>query len=243
MKSAWIWAAMALLPVSMAAQSALPAGTILPVSLHRAINAAKARNGQLIQARVMQNIPGTSIHRGARVLGHIVAVTSQKNGPSRLDIVFDSIEDHGRSIPLHAHLRAVASYLEVAQAQIPEEEASRGINPENATTQQIGGEMVYRGGGHVESGVQIVGEPTPYGVRALPRAQRGQSCRGVDGNNSKPQAFWLFSTDACGVYGYSNLRIVHAGRTTPQGRIVLEAKRGKLALDGGSGLLLRVAGS
>ncbi len=243
MKRTWIWAAIISLPLGITAQSAPPVGTILPVTLDRTLNVNKAYAGQEIRAEVMQNIPGTVIRRRDHVLGHVVKVTSSKNGPSTLEIRFDAVQVRDRRIPLRTNLRALASFIEVQDAQIPEEMASRGITPEVATTQQIGGDQVYRGGGPVTAGNMTVGEPTAYGVLARPRVQPGLSCRGVIADNSLPQALWLFSTDACGVYGLSNIRIEHAGRTDPAGNIILASDRGKLNLEGGTGLLLRVNGS
>jgi hypothetical protein len=225
------------------AQSALPAGTVLPVSLDRGIKAGSARPGQEIRARIMQDIPGTSIHRGAHVLGHVVRAEAPKNGPARLEISFDNVQEHGRRIPFRSNLRAMASFFEVEQAQIPEDMSDRGLTPETWTTQQIGGDQVYRGGGPVAVGDTVVGEPNPYGVVGPPLSQSGEGCRGQLDGNTSPQAFWLFSTDACGVYGFPNIRIEHAGRTNPQGTIILIAQSGKLAIGSGSGLLLRVQGS
>jgi hypothetical protein len=77
-------------------------------------------------------------------------------------------------------------------------------------------------------------------VLGMPRIQTGLGCRGVVSDANQPQAMWLFSTDACGVYGYANIRIEHAGRTDPAGTIVLVADNGRLKLQSGSGMLLRV---
>ena len=240
MKSAWILATVLAFAAPMMAQGAVPAGTILPVSLNKGLNASKVHTGQEIRARVMQDVPGTQMRRGAEVVGHVVEVNSSRNGPAKLAIRFDSVRVHGQSIPVSTNLRAMASFVEVQQAQVPEEEASRGLTPETWTTEQIGGDQVYRGGGPVAAGLSVVGEPTPYGVLGSPRSQEGQPCRGVVADANGPQAFWLFSTDACGVYGYPNIRIDHAGRTSPAGTIVLSAAHGKLKLQSGTGLLLRV---
>ena len=242
-KYTWLLVAMTLLPLGMKAQNVLPSGTIIPVSLDKGINASKAHAGQAIKGVVMQNIPSTPIRRGAEVLGHVVRVTSSKNGPTRLEFTFDSVKMHGKVIPLKANLRALASFMEVQDAQIPEDSPDSGVTPADATTQQIGGDEVYRGGGPVAVGVETVGQPTPYGVLAIPRAQPGQNCRGQIGSNTQSQALWLFSTDACGVYGFSNIRIAHAGRTEPAGTIILATDKGKLSLNSGSGILLRVQGS
>jgi hypothetical protein len=240
MKSEWMLTALLLLSAAMMAQGAVPAGTILPVSLDKGLNVSKVHPGHEIRAKVMQDVPGTTIRRGAEVLGHVVEANSSGNGPARLEIRFDSVRMRGQSIPIRTNLRAVASFVEVQQAQVPEEEASRGLNPQTWTTEQIGGEQVYRGGGPVATGITTVGEPTPYGVLGMPRIQTGLGCRGVVSDANQPQAMWLFSTDACGVYGYANIRIEHAGRTDPAGTIVLVADNGRLKLQSGSGMLLRV---
>ena len=175
----------------LAAQAVVPPGTILPVSLDTGLDARKAASGQPIRAEIMQDIPGTPIKRRAHVVGHVVQASGPSHGPARLVLRFDAVEQQARRIPIQPHLRAIASFLEVEEAQTPEEGAERGITPEVATTQQIGGEQVYRGGGPVASGITTVGLPTPYGVLGLPRSHPGQPCGGVI--NDRPQAFWLFS--------------------------------------------------
>jgi hypothetical protein len=240
MKYSWILAAILAWPAILTAQSALPAGTILPVSLDKTVDVRKVHPGQEIQARVMQDIPGSSIRRGARVLGHVVESSLSTNGQARLSIRFDSVRQHGESVPIATNLRALASFLEVEEAQVPEDMSSRGLTPDTWTTQQIGGDEVYRGGGPVAAGLEPVGESTFYGVLGRPLAQYGEACRGVVADASRPQAFWLFSTSACGVYGYAGVRIQHSGRTDPVGVIVLVSDNGKLNLRVGSGMLLRV---
>lgn len=225
-----------LLASSLAAQNVIPAGTILPLQLDTGLNAAKAKAGQEIRASVMQNIPGTPVHRGAHVVGHVVSVM-----PSRIEVRFDTLLVRDQRIPLTTNLRALASMVEVEQAQDPEAGPDRGTPPAWYTTRQIGGEQVYRGGGPVARGITAVGEPVPYGV--LDRLNPNPPCRAAIANNDAPQALWLFSSDACGLYGYDNLAIDHAGRTEPVGTIRLSAKTGKLKIRSGSGLLLRVQGS
>jgi hypothetical protein len=69
----------------------------------------------------------------------------------------------------------------------------------------------------------------------LPRSHPGQPCGGVI--NDRPQAFWLFSTDACGAYGLGDIRIEPNGAG---GEIVLVAEGGRLTLRSGTALLLRL---
>jgi hypothetical protein len=221
-------------------QRALPVGTLIPVSLSTALNTDKRHPGDPIHAEVMQDIPGTSVKRRAHVVGHVVSVSRGSNGNARLEFRIDTIKMRRQSIPMATALRALASFLEVQEAQVPEEGASRGITPEVATTTQIGGDQVYRGGGPVAVHGEVVGKPTPWGVVAVPRVHPGMPCRGQFGGHTGLQAFWLFSTDACGVYGLSDVLIEHAGRTAPTGTIVLVSTKGKLNIGTGAALLLRV---
>lgn len=232
-------AAAGMLPSSVLAQSAVPAGTLLPVTISNGLDVKHVHPGQQIRAEVMQSIPGTPIKRRSHVLGNIVSVTHAA-GQSSMELRFTVAQAHGSNMPIRTSLRAIASFIEVQEAQVPEEGASRGITPEVATTRQIGGDQVYRGGGPAASGETIVGRPTAWGVLGEPRVQRGARCHGVVDGNTRPQAFWLFSTDACGVYGLSDIRIEHAGRSEPSGTIMLRSTDGELNLRGGAALLLRV---
>lgn len=235
MKSACL-ALLALLPLSLLAQNSIPAGTVLPVQLDTGLNARKLHTDEAIRARIMQNIPGTRIHRGAHVLGHVVSAT-----PEEIEIHFDALAAHGRRIPINASLRALASMMEVEEAQIPEGGADRALPPDQRNRRQIGGEEVYRYEGPVTRGFDVVGRATPYGVLGAVSAH--PPCRGALDGNDRPQALWLFSTDACGLYGFSDITLQHAGRTAPTGTIRIAGPSGKLNIRSGSGLLLRVLGS
>jgi hypothetical protein len=67
-------------------------------------------------------------------------------------------------------------------------------------------------------------------------------CRGSFPANDNPQALWIFSASACGSYGFSDLKISHAGRTAPFGQIELQSS-GSVHVSGGSAFLLRVDAS
>jgi hypothetical protein len=239
----------ALLTLSGAAsaQISIPVGTVIPVALHGSLSTTKSKPGQVVKARIMQDIPlgeGSKIPAGSYVEGKVISVTPASNGnPARITFEFDRLVTSKGSVPIATNLRALASTLEVNSAQIPQYD-DRGSSTRVNTTWQIGGETVYRGGGHVMDGKTVVGEPVnDDGVLGWVRANPEGNCRGtVDGNN-RPQALWLFSSDACGVYGYRQVKIEHAGRTSPMGEIALSSERGEINIRGGSGMLLRVINS
>jgi hypothetical protein len=227
------------------AQDAIPAGTILPVELNSSIRSDKAKPGQVFSARVMQEVPlprGRKIHSGAKVLGYVVAVRpANDRAGAEITLRFETLEVGGRRIPVTASLRALASMMEVFEAQVPESGPDRGTSEYSWTTDQIGGgEVDYGGGGAVTHGSYVVGRSVPGGVLARVTSRPGTRCRGETDDNDRPQALWLFSSDACGVYGFRDMSLIHAGRSDPVGEISLQSRTGKLNIRGGSGMLLRV---
>ena len=223
----------------------IPAGTVLPMMLNSTLDAGKDKPGRQITGKLMQDVPlpdGASLPEGTRITGHVISATPAKAGSrSHLAIQFDQVVVKDRQVPITTHLRALASMNEVFEAKMPTNSwDDYGTSPSDWNTVQIGGAGVYRGSGQVVSGDQTVGRATDYGaVTAKLIAAPASGCRGDADSNGHEQALWLFSPWACGVYGFSDLKIAHAGRTHPVGQIELESSR-KVHVEGGSGWLLRV---
>jgi hypothetical protein len=239
-----VWISLIMFAADLFAQSAIPAGTILPVALNSSLNSRKVKAGQVITARVMQDVPlssGSTIHAGAKVIGRVIDVKSANGASSaQISIRFDTLKASKQRIPITTNLRALASMMAVEAAQLPETGPDRGT-PENAwTTDQIGGEVVYRGGGPVADGLRVVGEPTYGGVLVHVSSKPGTKCRGETEGSDRLQALWVFSSNACGVYDFADLAIVHAGRSSPVGEITLASDKGEVNIRAGSGMLLRV---
>jgi len=225
------------------AQNSIPAGTVLPGRLTASLDSRKLKPGQVIAARIMQDVPLPvgKIPAGARIVGHIVSVTPMQKGTStEVALRFDTLRFSHRSIPITTTLRALASMMDVADAQIPSTGTDRGTTFDWMTTNQIGGEVVYGQGGPVTNGSRFVGRAAPGGVLVHLTDEPGSRCWDPEENNHRLQALWLFASDACGLYGFRDLEIAHAGRTDPVGQITLASKEGPLHIQGGSGLLLRV---
>jgi hypothetical protein len=230
---------------------AIPSGTSLPVRLNSTISSAKSKPGQVITGRIMQDVPlspGLRIREGTKVLGHIVErIPASPGAQACISFQFDKLVFLHQIIFVSTNLRAIAGFMEIAEAETPpigpgESDVFRWL-----TTVQVGGDVVYGEGGPVTTGEnpnQIVGKKVNGGVLGQVRAKQGTKCRGAIDGNESPQALWVFSSDACGTYGLEHISIVHAGRTDPIGVIVLASGSGNLKLAGGAGMLLRVnAGS
>jgi hypothetical protein len=72
--------------------------------------------------------------------------------------------------------------------------------------------------------------------------EESAECGRASTANNTPQAFWLFSPDACGAYGFGDLRILQSGRAEPR-EITLASNRKAVNIEKGSAMLLRVGGS
>jgi hypothetical protein len=231
----------------MAAQIRIPAGTIIPVELNSSINAKKCKPGQTITARVAQDVPlynGARIKAGSRVLGEIITVTQAENSqPATVGLRFDRVDVSGHVTPITTDLRALAAPLEVEFAQLQVSGDDRGSTPLwSQTTTLIGGDVAYREEGIVERGSDTVGTTVyagAWGVLSHISPDPDEKCRGALGGNDNPQALWVFSHDACGAYG-SEAVIRTAGRSSPEGKILLASTQGNLNIRSGSALLLRI---
>ena len=157
---------------------------------------------------------------------------------------FDRLVVRGSSIPLQTNLRALALVTEIHDAQLPTNTAGgdRGSSELDWNTVQVGGDVVYgRRGGVVMHGGEVVGHSVfGDGVLVTPVAERGSQCQSSIGEG-RPQAFWLFSASACGVYGYPEVWIVPARQSDPVG-VTVVASHGRIKIEVGSGILLRVLG-
>lgn len=228
-------------------QTKISVGTVIPVQLSSSVDVRKAKPGQTITARVAQDVPlynGGSIKAGSRVMGEILTVTQARGSqPATLTFSFDKVEMNGQVLPIVTNLRALASPLEVQSSQTQVSGDDRGSTPPWAeTVTLIGGDVVYRETGKVNNGLDEVGKSVyagGWGVLSRVSASPEGRCRGALGAGDQPQALWVFSHNACGVYGY-NATIVHSGRTNPEGTIVLALADHDFVLSNGSALLLRV---
>jgi hypothetical protein len=228
-------------------QRSIPAGTILPVRLNGTLSSKNAKPNEAISARVMQDVAlpdRGKITEGTKVTGHVIEVRPAAQATdSLISFVFDRVLVSKQSLPVTTGLRALASVSAVESALIPTFGMGEGDSWNGRTTVQVGGEVVYWGGGPVVSRTGPVGKPlvgADSGVLVRVTVKPGGQCRGDAYENQRLQALWVFSSDACGVYGLDRLAIAHSGSTEPVGVVALTSKDGETRIGSGSGMLLCV---
>jgi hypothetical protein len=227
-----------LLLSALIACAQIPSGTALPVLLTSPLDVNKVKSGQPVSGRIEQDVPlpsGARIRAGSRVNGRVLQASLNSDGSSYLRITFDQVRANGRDIPVATSLRALASWWEVKNAELPTRSPARGESLATWTTVQVGDDVVYRGGGHVMHGEEVVGEPVYRGVLAELISVPWPGC--VTGSGHRRLALWVFSSSACGAYGFDDVNVAHAGNADPMGEIVLGSKK-NVNVRAGSGMLL-----
>ena len=226
------------------AQKSIPVGTTLPVTVGRTLDARKLRTGDTVVVKLSQSVPldaSARLRSGTRIVGHVVDchMVAGKNRGSTLTLSFARILGK-EQIPIVTDIRALASPLAVNDAQLPSTGPDHGTSSAVYTTVQVGGDVVYRGGGSVMHADKVVGTPVYDGVLVRLVDDPERRCRGDIGDAGTLHATYIFASSACGAYGFSDLEIVHAGRTKPVGQFTLKSEKSPIKLRAGTALLLRV---
>lgn len=226
--------------------SPLPGGTVLPVRLENTISVKEAERGQLIEAKITQDVPLANrdkVLAKSTVKGSIVSVEKDADGTAvKVTLKFNQLETRNETLAIATYLRAIASFRAVRSAQTPWTGADGGTPAGWGDTVQIGGDIRYGDGGAVRSrGKQKVGKGVRGGVLVQVRANPALGCDGPVNGDNHPQALWVFSSDACGVYDLKDVKISHSGKSEPVGEIILHFEKDDMKLEAGTGILLRIA--
>jgi hypothetical protein len=223
----------------------IPAGIAVPIQIKTGLNSENDAAGKKIVGQVMQDVPlpgGGKIKEKATVIGHVLQVNKSGPAGARIVVSFDTIEKDDHDVPIKASLLAVASSMEISQAQSPINSTSNMDSTSQWTTRQVGGDIVRRGWGKAGSSGGVEGKwinGTAVVIKLTPRPEAG--CPGGGEGYELEQAVWVFSSAACGTYGLSDISIAHTGATSRIGQIELKSSK-KLVIRSGSGWLLMLTG-
>ncbi|HKM67252.1 MAG TPA: hypothetical protein VJX70_08810 [Candidatus Acidoferrum sp.] len=222
----------------------IPVGTVLPVSLEHPLSSKDLTKGESIEGRIMQDVPlpnREKIPIGAKIHGTILSAVSAEKGPASITFRLDSIELRHVTVAVVTGLRVMAPFEDVQAAHAPYQQVTSGSPSDWATTVQIGGDRRYGSGGKVTNRHnQTIGKATSGdGVLVHLQDPPDSPCAGWPSGPEHPQALWVFSAHACGLFDLRGMRIAHAGNTDPLGEITLTKEEGDIKIMKSSALLLR----
>ncbi len=231
-----------LLAGGLLAQDRFEPGTTIPVTLNHTLDGNKVKPGQVVEAKTLQDLflsPSLKLPRGSKVIGHIVETPASAG--SAVSIRFDRIVGGHHEVPITTVLRAGASFMEVAASLQPTTGYDMGTSRYHWTTQQVGGDRVYRGGGTVvDASGKEVGKPG-YRYARVRLDSANENCP-VVATRLPPdhlQAVGVFSAGACGLYGLPDISLDRPNPANP-GVITLRSSKNDLRIAGGSAFLLQV---
>jgi len=222
----------------------LPSGTAVPIVFSHTLDASKLKVGDFIQAKTTQVIllpGGERIPRGAKLDGKIVAgrpLTSQ--GPSELSFRFDTLAYRNKSVPVQMRVRAMASFVDSSSVMFALIDYG---NQDNSLFGQVGGDTyIPNDAVHSPSGAQV-GKATGDGVFAkLTASEESHSKTSIScGGNEALQSVGIFSSGACGLYGFDDLSLDEPG--TNDGTIQFHSDRHAAKIARGTVALMQVVSS
>ena len=110
-------AAALLCSATMLGAQSIPAGTAIPIMLNSTLKSKDSKAGERIEGKLMQELllpSGVKIKSGSHLTGHVVS-DDLAGSVWRITVMFDSLQDQGRTIPLNVGLRAMAASESVFQ--------------------------------------------------------------------------------------------------------------------------------
>lgn len=222
----------------------IPSGTLLPVMLDKSIESDKAKPGEEITATLKQDVPlpdNGKIKRGSKVMGRVVVATKPAGGKEAgLTLQFDRMEIDKQTATVSTGLRAYASMQLVAKVRNPQNmNVAPGTSVWDLNIGLIGGQIAYNGQKKViaPNGMVVGKIPEPGATLGVPMANPARGCGGPTGDTE--QAFWVFSTDACGIYDDRGVTYSSGIGGDDPGKLVLKSSK-NFIVRGGSAFLLQV---
>ena len=228
----------------------LAAGTTIPATLSKPIDARKAKSGDQVTAKTTQDIrsnAGVVIPRGSRLIGHVTDAKAKAKGDSEsaLGIAFDqAVLKNGEQIPLNASIRALAA-SDNASASMGDENFGRANNSSlgsdvSASAPRGGGGLLGGSGNAVGGATSAVGSAAGGAANGVDNtaANVGANAGGAI-NGATRGATGQLSSQSQGVIGMRGLSLSSAASNSTSGSVITSTGK-DVRLDSGTQMLLQV---
>ena len=207
-------------------------GSVIPVQLTRTVDAKKAKAGDQVEAKVVQDMKTNSgeviVPKDTKVLGHVTEAQARnkEQKESEMRITFDrAMMKDGRDVSLPMSIQAII--------------APRNPNSENASGGEVpsGGQAAGASSAPASDGRSArTGSPTGAAPQQEPGSSTGagENSATAGGSNSAPQ----ITGNTAGVIGFPDLTL----SPTPQGAngSVITSEKKNVKLESGTLMLLKV---
>ena len=235
--------------VNTSSAGALAAGTTIPATLSKPVDARKAKSGDEVMAKTTQDVrsdSGVVIPRGSRLVGHVTDAKAKAKGDSEsaLGIAFDrAVLRNGQQVPLNASIKALAASTSAASASMADDsvggatDSSLGAGASGAPASRGGGGLLGGTGGAVGGAANTVGGAangvgnTAAGIGAnAGSAVNGTTLAGAGQLTSQSQ----------GVIGLRGLSLSSAASNSTSGSVITSTGK-DVKLDSGTQMLLQIS--
>jgi len=226
----------------------------LQAVLTKPINAKKAKPGDTVMAKTTQawtTADGVRVPKGSRLIGHVTEAQARSHGQaqSSLGFVFDkAVLKHGRQVPIHGVLRAVAPPRNLAAMASGNGMMNMGAN---GGMSGMGGAApaVAAGGGGLLGGAGgavggVAGNATPaLGGAASAAGNLGANAAGGLNGVAGGAAQTTLGAASSGVVGLRNVQMVSSAAGNANGSMsnVLTSTTQNVQLQSGTQMVLNVA--
>ena len=225
----------------------LAAGTTIPATLSKPVDARKAKPGDEITAKTTQDVRGESgvvIPRGSHLVGHVTNAQAKAKGDSEsaLGIAFDhAVLRNGQQVPLNASIRALAAATNNTAASMGDDNFGSAGNSNvgagaAAPAGRAGGGLLGGAGSTVSGATSGVGS-TVGGVSNA-AGSLGTNATGA-ANGAGLNAAGQLTSQSQGVIGLNGLQLGSAVSNSTQGSVITSAGK-DVKLDSGTQMLLQV---
>ncbi len=238
-------------PVNAHSAGSLAAGTTIPATLSKPIDARKAKSGDQVTAKTTQDIrsnAGVVIPRGSRLIGHVTDAKAKAKGDSEsaLGIAFDqAVLKNGQQIPLNASIRALAASANNASASVGDDNFGSANNSSlgsdvSASAPRGGGGLLGGAGNAVGGATSAVGSTAGGAANGVDNtaANVGASAGGAISGATRGATGQL-SSQSQGVIGLRGLSLSSAASNSTSGSVITATGK-DVRLDSGTQMLLQV---
>jgi hypothetical protein len=208
----------------------LNAGATLQAELTKAIDCKKAKSGDEISARLVQDLKSDNgqivMRKGSKVVGHITEATpkTRENAESRLGLTFEKVVGKdGQELAFNAVIQALAPPPQAAPSSGDDRS---GMGSTVGTNPMAGG--------------RSSGGMSPMGSGSAPGPTLSAPTGNIGGANPG-YGVGIINASNRGVLGMDGVALNKAGADNPQGS-VLSSSNGTIKLDNGTQIILLVAG-